>query len=245
MASHRFCSAGSDHRADQAAESVVWSVFSHSLLTGIAAASALYWNVHRPIFQLVRAVQRIKGGDYAYRLPKKSNNEFAFLMQNFNEMATQIQDLIENVLQSRILARDATLKQLQAQIHPHFLYRWGRRIADIYPDRAAAVAAGSGDSRTVPDADVLERLVPEPGIYFRQSHHIGTILSHKMMVNIQYLSSNPNAMAEITRAGGMVNFPSETVRMAMVVVGVGPIVFAYPFFQKYFIKGLTVGSVKG
>lgn len=43
-------------------------------------------------------------------------------MQNFNEMASQIQDLIENVLQSRILARDATLKQLQAQIHPHFLY---------------------------------------------------------------------------------------------------------------------------
>jgi len=92
------------------------------LIFGIAAASALYWNVHRPIFQLVRAVQRIKRGDYAYRLPKKSNNEFAFLMQNFNEMATQIQDLIENVLQSRILARDATLKQLQAQIHPHFLY---------------------------------------------------------------------------------------------------------------------------
>lgn len=91
-------------------------------LTCIATASALYWNVHRPIFQLVRAVQRIKRGDYAYRLPKKSNNEFAFLMQNFNEMATQIQDLIENVLQSRILARDATLKQLQAQIHPHFLY---------------------------------------------------------------------------------------------------------------------------
>lgn len=92
------------------------------LLSGIAAASALYWNLHRPIFHLVRAVLRIKGGDYAYRLPKKSNNEFAFLMQNFNEMATQIQDLIENVLQSRILARDATLKQLQAQIHPHFLY---------------------------------------------------------------------------------------------------------------------------
>ncbi|KQO16632.1 cache domain-containing sensor histidine kinase [Paenibacillus sp. Leaf72] len=92
------------------------------LLSGIAAATALYWNVQRPILRLVHAVQQIKRGDYAYRLPKKSNNEFAFLMQNFNEMATQIQDLIEHDLQSRILARDATLKQLQAQIHPHFLY---------------------------------------------------------------------------------------------------------------------------
>ncbi|MNI27609.1 Sensor histidine kinase YehU [compost metagenome] len=92
------------------------------LMAGTAAASALYWNIQRPIFHLVRALQRIKQGDYGYRLPKRPNNEFAFLMQNFNEMATQIQDLIENDLRSRILARDATLKQLQAQIHPHFLY---------------------------------------------------------------------------------------------------------------------------
>jgi len=35
------------------------------------------------------------------------------------------------------------------------------------------------------------------------------------------------------------------MRMAMAVVGIGPIVLAYPFFQKYFIKGLTVGAVKG
>lgn len=31
----------------------------------------------------------------------------------------------------------------------------------------------------------------------------------------------------------------------MAVVGIGPIVLAYPFFQRYFIKGLTVGAVKG
>jgi putative aldouronate transport system permease protein len=70
-------------------------------------------------------------------------------------------------------------------------------------------------------------------------------LMYKMMANIQYLASNPTAAAEINRAGGMLNFPSETVRMAMVIVGIGPVIFAYPFFQKYFIKGLTVGAVKG
>ncbi|ANE46904.1 sugar ABC transporter permease [Paenibacillus swuensis] len=41
------------------------------------------------------------------------------------------------------------------------------------------------------------------------------------------------------------NVPSETVRMAMVIVAMGPLMLAYPFFQKYFIKGLTVGAVKG
>lgn len=39
--------------------------------------------------------------------------------------------------------------------------------------------------------------------------------------------------------------PTETVRMAIAVLAVGPIVFAYPFFQKYIIRGLVVGAVKG
>ena len=39
--------------------------------------------------------------------------------------------------------------------------------------------------------------------------------------------------------------PSETMRMAIVVIAVVPIMFSYPFFQKYYISGLTVGAVKG
>ena len=39
--------------------------------------------------------------------------------------------------------------------------------------------------------------------------------------------------------------PSETMRMAIVVIAVVPIMFSYPFFQKYFITGLTIGAVKG
>jgi putative aldouronate transport system permease protein len=65
----------------------------------------------------------------------------------------------------------------------------------------------------------------------------------RALMTIQYLRNNIEAMNQ--GAAFEINIPSETVRMAMVVVGIGPIVFAYPFFQKYFIKGLTVGSVKG
>jgi multiple sugar transport system permease protein/putative aldouronate transport system permease protein len=39
--------------------------------------------------------------------------------------------------------------------------------------------------------------------------------------------------------------PQNSATMATVIVVIGPIMVAYPFFQKYFIKGLTVGSVKG
>lgn len=41
------------------------------------------------------------------------------------------------------------------------------------------------------------------------------------------------------------DIPTETVRMAMAMVVAGPALVVFPFFQKYFVKGLTVGSVKG
>jgi len=46
-------------------------------------------------------------------------------------------------------------------------------------------------------------------------------------------------------AGNLVNIPSLGIRMATTVITIGPIVFLYPFIQRYFIKGLTIGSVKG
>lgn len=41
------------------------------------------------------------------------------------------------------------------------------------------------------------------------------------------------------------SIPAESTKMATVVVTVGPIIFLYPFIQKYFIKGITIGGVKG
>ncbi|MCM3256475.1 MULTISPECIES: carbohydrate ABC transporter permease [Bacillales] len=40
------------------------------------------------------------------------------------------------------------------------------------------------------------------------------------------------------------SMPQDTSRMAMVVLATGPIILAYPFFQRYFIQGLTIGAVK-
>ena len=41
------------------------------------------------------------------------------------------------------------------------------------------------------------------------------------------------------------DIPSESLKLAAAVVATGPIIFAYPFVQKYFIKGITIGAVKG
>ncbi len=40
------------------------------------------------------------------------------------------------------------------------------------------------------------------------------------------------------------NMPKETIKMEIVVISTLPIIFAYPFFQRYFVNGLTVGAVK-
>jgi putative aldouronate transport system permease protein len=39
--------------------------------------------------------------------------------------------------------------------------------------------------------------------------------------------------------------PTEGLRMAMVLVTIGPMIMLYPFIQKYFVKGIMVGAVKG
>ena len=39
--------------------------------------------------------------------------------------------------------------------------------------------------------------------------------------------------------------PSETMKFALTCVATGPIVLLYPFVQKYFVKGITIGAVKG
>jgi putative aldouronate transport system permease protein len=68
-------------------------------------------------------------------------------------------------------------------------------------------------------------------------------LLNRMMQNIQYLSQNS---AHIQDAGvGLASIPSVSVRMAMATVGVLPILISYPFIQGNFVKGITLGGVKG
>ena len=70
----------------------------------------------------------------------------------------------------------------------------------------------------------------------------------KMLLSQQYLdvvAADPNLMSpeELMMARGPVS--SLTLQMATMVVTVVPIICVYPFLQKYFVKGLMVGSLKG
>lgn len=65
-------------------------------------------------------------------------------------------------------------------------------------------------------------------------------LLQKIILDLQLLKES-----EFARSIGSSEIPSESVRMAMAVLVAGPALFVFPFFQKYFTKGMTVGSVKG
>lgn len=63
---------------------------------------------------------------------------------------------------------------------------------------------------------------------------------------LQALMQQSEKLAQAAEVGvNAGNIPTETVKLAMAVIAAGPIMFIFPFFQKYFVKGMTVGSVKG
>ena len=64
----------------------------------------------------------------------------------------------------------------------------------------------------------------------------------RMMMDIQSLLQ---AMEHAPAMVNIMDLPGENLRMAMLVVAIGPMMLIFPFFQKYLAKGLTLGSVKG
>lgn len=68
-------------------------------------------------------------------------------------------------------------------------------------------------------------------------------LLNRIQGDIEFMNSNVSLLGA-SAADIIDKLPSESVRMAIVVVVVLPIACSYPFFQKYFISGLTIGAVK-
>lgn len=69
-------------------------------------------------------------------------------------------------------------------------------------------------------------------------------LLNRLMQNINALTQNANDIGNAANQG-LSNIPSVTVRMAIATLGILPIIVVYPFIQKSFVKGITLGGVKG
>lgn len=68
---------------------------------------------------------------------------------------------------------------------------------------------------------------------------------HPLQYTLYQILSSVNFAASMVDSVPQVNLPKESLKLAMTVVAIGPIILAYPFVQKYFVSGITIGSVKG
>lgn len=68
---------------------------------------------------------------------------------------------------------------------------------------------------------------------------------YPLQYTLYRLISNVNFSAQMVNNVPTMHLPKETLKLAMTVVATGPIVLLYPFVQRYFVKGITLGAVKG
>ncbi len=100
-----------------------------SAVLSLLIALLLANDIVKPIQRLVRSMSGVKDGNFAINLSYQRNDEFAFLIQQYKTMLSEIKELIDKLYVSELTkqkaevkAREYELKALQAQINPHFLY---------------------------------------------------------------------------------------------------------------------------
>lgn len=82
------------------------------------------------------------------------------------------------------------------------------------------------------------------GLYYLTDSKLFSIqnILNRMLQDVQFLKSNAGGADASELAAAL---PSTGIKMAIAVVGALPVMVVYPFFQKYFVKGITIGAVKG
>lgn len=95
----------------------VLAVFIPLLIAGL-----LRRMLSRPMNKLVTAMQKVEQEVYDYKLPEDESQEFNYVFRQYNSMAAKVENLIQEVYEKQLQVEQAKLKQLQAQINPHFLF---------------------------------------------------------------------------------------------------------------------------
>jgi ABC-type glycerol-3-phosphate transport system permease component len=87
--------------------------------------------------------------------------------------------------------------------------------------------------------------------YWNDWWHALMFIDDRNLYPLQYylysIMSNVNAVSSgrvPSGAAANIRLPAETVKMAVTIITIGPIIFLYPFIQRYFVKGIMMGAVK-
>ncbi|MFB9277808.1 sensor histidine kinase [Cohnella cellulosilytica] len=99
-----------------------WIFFLIAILITAAYSYSLYLLIRRPLAKLIQSFRMVESGNLQIRIDYAHRDEFGYLYRRYNAMVENLQNLIEQVYEQKILSQKAELKQLQTQINPHFLY---------------------------------------------------------------------------------------------------------------------------
>ncbi len=100
---------------------VFFSVF-FTILICVLISNLLARTIVRPIESTADAMKKFSNGDFSIRLEEDRKDELGVMAAGFNRMVMQVQELINQVTQAKLLEKELEFKALQAQINPHFLY---------------------------------------------------------------------------------------------------------------------------
>lgn len=92
------------------------------LIIGLIVIFMFYRNYYRNVYLLDKKFNQVEQGNYSTRISENPDNQFYSLFKSFNHMVAKIQALFSSLKIETELRRNAEIKQLQAQINPHFLY---------------------------------------------------------------------------------------------------------------------------
>ena len=101
---------------------LIFVALSICLLFGIIFSIIQNNGIIRPIKRLKREMDKVKRGNLEFDFPLNKKDEIGQLMFHFNEMGSELRNLIDKVYVSQLKEKEAQLQMLSMQINPHFLY---------------------------------------------------------------------------------------------------------------------------
>lgn len=92
------------------------------LAVGFIFMVLYYKNILLQLKIITEKLRQVEDGDFTSQIEVLPDNEFSYVFQQFNQMVSRIGDLVLSTIKEQQLRNQAELRQLQLQIHPHFLY---------------------------------------------------------------------------------------------------------------------------
>ncbi|RAV23093.1 sensor histidine kinase [Paenibacillus contaminans] len=99
-----------------------WLLLGSSVVILCLFSYGIYLLIHRPLRDLVKLFKNVEKGDFNVAVKHKNQDEFGYLFKQFEKMLGNLKQLIDETYVQKMELQSSELKQLQSQIHPHFLY---------------------------------------------------------------------------------------------------------------------------